>query len=217
MARRTDAMLIVEKGIPEASVIPLEGPRCVLGKSAGADVVLDNPYVSRQHAQVFEDGDQFRIKDLGSKNGTFLNGIPVGEKGATLRSGDRIELAQGQVVLKFQEGRSTMTLPLPAAASRGDLLVDSKSREVWLKGNRVDPRLARKEFDVLDLLYERRGEACSKDEIAAHGWPERNEGDVADQDIEQCIRRLRLRLEADPSKPSYINTIRGYGYKLSLG
>ena len=78
------------------------------------------------------------------------------------------------------------------------------------------PPLSRKEFDVLNLLYQRRGEALSKDELAAAGWPERVDGDVADQDIEQCIRRLRLRVEPAPSRPTRILTIRGYGYKLTL-
>ena len=66
------------------------------------------------------------------------------------------------------------------------------------------PRLSRKEFDVLELLYQRRGEACKKDELAAHAWSERSSGDVSDQEIEQCVRRLRLRVEPDPSEPRYI-------------
>ena len=97
----------------------------------------------------------------------------------------------------------------------GDLLVNVRSREVWIKGSKLDPPLTRKEFDILSLLYERKGDACSKDEIAERGWPERTGGDVADQDIEQCVRRLRLRIEPDPSHPSYIVTLRGYGYKFS--
>ena len=76
----------------------------------------------------------------------------------------------------------------------------------------MEPPFARKEFDVLELLYKRMGEACSKDEIAEAGWPERD--DVSDQDIEQYIRRIRLRIEPDPSSPQYILNVRGFGYKL---
>jgi DNA-binding response OmpR family regulator len=89
--------------------------------------------------------------------------------------------------------------------------VDPRSREVWVRGSALDPPLSRKEFDVLNLLFQKRGEACSKDEIAVVGWPE---GDVGDQEIEQSIRRLRLRVETDPSQPQCIITIRGFGYKL---
>ncbi len=70
---------------------------------------------------------------------------------------------------------------------------------------------------MLDLLSQKRGEACSKDDIAVVGWPERNDGDVGDQEIEQSIRRLRLRIEPDPSQPRYIVTVRGFGYKLADG
>ncbi len=50
MSDYPDAMLMVERGIDEASVIPLDGNVCVIGKSSSADVFADNPYVSRQHA-----------------------------------------------------------------------------------------------------------------------------------------------------------------------
>ena len=108
-----------------------------------------------------------------------------------------------------------VTMSSTAAKESGDLLVDSKTREVWVLGKKIETSLSRKEFDVLDLLNKRRGEACSKDEIAAVGWPERDTGDVGDQEIEQSIRRLRLRIEPDPSNPRFIITIRGYGYKLA--
>ena len=51
----------------------------------------------------------------------------------------------------------------------------------------------------------------SKDEIAVAGWPERTNGDVGDHEIEQSIRRLRLRIEEDASQPQYIQMVRGTG------
>ena len=210
-----EAMLVVERGVDDFSVIPLDQPACLLGKSSAANVVLDNPYVSRRHVVISQRHDHFEIEDLGSKNGTLINGNRVEGGGHRLRSGDRIELGRGQVVLRFQHWGSTVTLPPDGSSTSDDLVVDSRSREVWMRGLKVVPPFSRKEFDVLSLLYRRRGEACSKDEIAATGWPERAEGDVADQDIEQYVRRLRLRVEPDPSNPLYILTVRRYGYKLS--
>ena len=124
-------------------------------------------------------------------------------------------MAHGQVILRFQEWGTTITLPSIDQAASADLRVDDRKREIWIRGKKLEPPLSRKEFDVLHFLYQRRGEACIKDEIALRGWPEREGGDVGDQEIEQCIRRLRLRVEPDPSQPRYILTIRGYGYKLS--
>ena len=215
MTDETDTMLVVEQGIPGVGVIPLDQQVCVLGASPSADVYVDNSYVSRIHAQIVKEGGSFRIRDQKSKNGTFVNGNRIDGDGHVLRSGDRIELAEGQVILRFHSRGTTLTMSAAVRAGDGDLVVDPKSREVWMQGKKLEPPLSRKEFDVLNLLYQRRGEACSKDEIAAEGWPERNAGDVGDQEIEQTTRRLRLRIEPDPSQPRYIVTVRGYGYKLS--
>ena len=213
MSDEPDSMLVVESGIPGVRVIPLDQPVCLLGGSPSADVFLDNPYVSRVHAQIVRDRE--RIRDLDSKNGTFVNGSRLTSDGHTLRSGDMVELAEGQVRLRFQTRGSTLTVQTPSTLDGGDLVVDPKSREVWVEGEKLESQLSRKEFDVLNLLFQKRGEACSKDEIAAAGWPERNAGDVGDQEIEQSVRRLRLRIEPDPSQPRYVINVRGYGYKLT--
>lgn len=214
MADQPEAMLIVERGIEDASIIPLDQRAHVIGKSPSADIAVTNPYVSRRHAQILWEEGQYQIRDLGSKNGTFLNGSLLGSTGQRLHNGDRIALAREQVVMRFQTWSTTITLPT-AGAEVGTLQVDVRSREVRIGGTLLEPPLSRKEFDVLHLLYQRRGEACSKDQIAAQGWVERAQGDVGDQEIEQCIRRLRLRVESDPSQPRFILTVRGYGYKMA--
>ena len=209
------ALLAVEKGTPGLRVIPLEQQVCLLGASSSADVFIDNSYVSRMHAQIVEEAGGHRIRDLDSKNGTFVNGARVPADGHLLSGGDRIELAEDQVVLRFQVRGVTISQPSTPAVAHEEMVVDSRSREVWVRGVRLVPPVTRKEFDILSLLYQRLGEACSKDEIATAGWPERVGGDVGDQDIEQYIHRIRLRIEPDPSRPQYILTVRGYGYKLS--
>ena len=217
MPGEPDTMLVVESGIQGVRVIPLEQEVCLLGAAPESEVFVDNPYISRMHAQIIREGEHFRIRDLDSKNGTYVNGTRVNSDGHVLKRGDRIELAEGQVLLRFQTRGTTVTLPSAAAAHDGDLVVDSKSREVWVRGDNLESPLSRKEFDVLNLLYQKRGEACSKDEIATAGWPERSLGDVGDQEIEQSIRRIRLRIEPDASQPQYVITVRGYGYKLADG
>jgi EAL domain-containing protein (putative c-di-GMP-specific phosphodiesterase class I) len=96
------------------------------------------------------------------------------------------------------------------------LSVDAASREVTRNGVLLTPPLSRKDFDVLYLLYENRGSACSKDAIAQRGWPERSLGDVADQDIQSCIHRIRVAIEPDPANPKHLLTIRQFGYRLVL-
>ena len=120
------------------------------------------------------------------------------------------------VVLRFKEGGTTVTLPGDGGegTSQG-LRVDATAREVLVHDIRLGPPLTRKEFDLLLALWQRQGKACSKDDIVASVWPEREGGEVADYEIDQCVRRLRRRIEANPSKPQFIVTLRGFGYKLA--
>ena len=213
----SDSMLVVERGISGIRVIPLEHEICVLGAAPNSDIFIDSPYVSRMHAQITREGESYRIRDLESKNGTFVNGNRLKADELRLKNGDRIELAEGQIALKFLNRGTTVSISTGSEDDGVELVLDQGSREVWLAGAKLDPPLSRKEFDVLGLLYKLRGQACSKDDIAEAGWPERDSGDVGDQEIEQSVRRLRLRIEPDASNPHFIITVRGFGYKLSQG
>ncbi len=78
----------------------LVGPSGVtLGRSRQCDVVLDDANVSRQHAEIRPRGGSWVLADLGSTNGSRLNGRPV-EGPEVVRSGDEIEL--GATVLRFE-------------------------------------------------------------------------------------------------------------------
>jgi pSer/pThr/pTyr-binding forkhead associated (FHA) protein len=78
----------------------LVGPSGVtLGRSRQCDVVLDDANVSRQHAEIRPRGGSWVLTDLGSTNGSRLNGRPV-EGPEVVRSGDEIEL--GATALRFE-------------------------------------------------------------------------------------------------------------------
>lgn len=68
----------------------LDGDPFVIGRSRDCDLVVDDPNISRRHAELREEGDSWRIADLGSTNGVKINRRRVDE--ALLRSGDRITL-----------------------------------------------------------------------------------------------------------------------------
>lgn len=191
---------------------PLGPGRFSIGRTAGNDLVVESPYVSRQHAILVPDGEGYHLQDLGSKNGTWVNGVRLGAAGRRLADGDVIALGNAQVTLRYHLDDATLTLTpqIPAAAVE----VDVAAREVYLEGRQLIPPLTRKEFDLLALLWERRRAACSREELAARGWPERGPGDVADAEIEQYVRRLRRRLGDDGSHPRLLLTVRRYGYKL---
>jgi pSer/pThr/pTyr-binding forkhead associated (FHA) protein len=79
---------------PGRTVDVLDGAR--LGRSSHCEVVLDDTTVSKQHAQIRLDVDA-RIEDMGSTNGTFVNGRRVQEP-TELKRGDRIALGTAKIV-----------------------------------------------------------------------------------------------------------------------
>ena len=199
------------KGFDFRYDIPLEANVVVSGNSDAVEMPISNNYVSRRHFQVRQETDVYYISDLGSTNGTYLNGerLEPGEE-HILNDKDIVTLGDGHVVLVFSGPPRTL-LDLPAAKHK-DLVVDARSRDVWVKGKKLDPTLSRKEFDILECLYRDRGKAVSRDEIGTAGWPERGDGSVAPEEIDQYIRRLRRRIEQDPAHPQIIVTRINYGY-----
>ena len=79
----------------------VSSPVTVLGRGAEADVVVDDAGVSRRHAEVHTDGQQVRVVDLGSTNGTFVDGERVGRQGAPLADGSRITVGRTRIVVRF--------------------------------------------------------------------------------------------------------------------
>ena len=90
-------LLMVEKG-RATKAFPLIKDRVIIGRMAESDVVVSDPGVSRQHAEVRRMDGDFVIADLGSTNGTMVNSSNIGEH--TLQEGDRITV--GRTVLEFR-------------------------------------------------------------------------------------------------------------------
>jgi hypothetical protein len=184
----------------------LTGDSIVIGRAVENNIVVTSKRVSREHARVRRDGWRVVLEDLGSTNGTFLNDERVLSPTA-LHDEDRIKI--GDVVLTFHDPDITFRdTPFPK------LEVDVTAGVV-----RVDRRavtLAPKEFALLAYLCERQGEVCSKDDIGLAVWPEYRQDGVYDYQVENLIRRLRSKLEPDPSDPLMLLTIRGLGYKLVM-
>jgi pSer/pThr/pTyr-binding forkhead associated (FHA) protein len=92
-------MWILENDAPEPDRFTfriLDGSIKTIGRSTGAEFIVDAALVSRLHCQISAMGDTLHVKDLGSTNGTFVNGKRVAA--AELQNGDR--LGVGRVELK---------------------------------------------------------------------------------------------------------------------
>lgn len=107
-----------------------------IGKAPDNEVVIDHPTVSRNHLVVRRQGDQFLVQDLGSTNGTFIDGAQVRE--AFLRAGALLEV--GDVQLRFQPQLKALDVS-PAAEDRlGDLVGKSTAmRQIFALMQRIAP------------------------------------------------------------------------------
>lgn len=94
---RMSASVIVLTGNSIGHIFRIEKPVSVIGRSGDADIQLDEESISRHHVRLHKVDEAFEIEDLGSKNGTFLNGVRLKGR-APLRNGDRFQLGAASVV-----------------------------------------------------------------------------------------------------------------------
>lgn len=179
-----------------------------IGRADSCDVVLVDREVSRQHAQIRHDADQYVVVDLGSKNGTWVNGVPA--TGAVrLVDGDEIRIAP-RFCLLFADSDATVA----ASATTGRLTIDAHARAVRLGGRLLEPPLPPQQFALLQLLAADPKRVFSRDEIAAACYPDAL-GGVSDQAVDGVIRRLRVRLQAADPATAYLVAVRGHGFRLT--
>ena len=108
------AKLVIISGDRSGTEFALEQECVVLGRDPNADLAFDDSSMSRQHAAVEFVDQQFRIRDLGSTNGTLLNGKPV--QVGELQHGDRLEIGSQEFQLIIEEAEQTPdTYVLPSA------------------------------------------------------------------------------------------------------
>ncbi len=107
-----------------------------IGKAPDNDVVLDHPTVSRNHLVVRRQGDHFLVQDLGSTNGTFIDGAQIKE--GFLRAGALLEV--GDVQLRFQPTLKSLDVSPTADDRLGDLVGKSlPMRQIFALVQRIAP------------------------------------------------------------------------------
>ncbi len=101
----------------------------------------------------------------------------------------------------------------PAAAQliSGEFCLDQNSRMLLKDGQQID--LTQVEFQIMELFFQNHGVALVRDRILKGVWGENYYGDVKIVDVN--IRRLRMKIEEEPSSPKHILTVWGYGYRWS--
>lgn len=196
---------------------PLKGQRwtldhtLVVGREATCDVVVADRQISRFHARLTPTPEGVMLEDLGSKNGTHHNGTELAGP-VMLQDGDSVGVGLTQQFLFLT---SDATMPLAEGATRpGRLMMDQKSRRVWVNQQQLVPPLSAQQFKLLWLLYESQGQVIGRADLVAAVWGEEQAAGVSDQALDALIRRLRDRIAALDPTHQYIDTVRGHGVRL---
>lgn len=198
-------------------LIPFEGEAVTIGREPTSTIRIDSRYVSRKHARIEQQEDAAVLIDLGSTNGMLLNGTRV-EGTVPLAPGDIVTI--GEVVLKCleDEGMDGATLtfasrrPVPKPEPTDQITVDIQAYEVAVGGAKLERRLSAQEFELLSYLYTNRERVCQRQELGDAIW---GGGNWDPNMLHRLVHRLKEKVEPNPEKPRYIQTVPWVGYRLT--
>ncbi len=203
---------------------PLNGQRwsiksdVIVGRDESCQVVIQNRQVSRYHARFINLPQGVQLEDLGSKNGTHINGREVVEP-VMLQDGDVIQIAYAQQFI-YLSSDSTLPLEMPmenpaeAISSSRLLRLEKRSRRVWIGDEELLPPLSVSQYQLLELLSDNPGRVVSRAELIEEVWGQEDAVGVSEQALDALIRRLRDRLAAINPEHAFLVTIRGHGLRL---
>jgi hypothetical protein len=189
----------------------------MLGRDNACDVIIPDRQVSRYHARITPDSKGVLLEDLGSKNGTHVNGKLI-DFPLYLQDGDILAVALVQN-FTFLSSDATMPMIEPVSISeteqRGRLRMDYRSRRVWINSKEVIPPLSVPQFKLLQILYDQQEKVVPRQDLIAAIWGSDDAVGISEQAMDALVRRLRDRLSALDPTHLYIITIRGHGLRLN--
>jgi two-component system response regulator RegX3 len=121
-------------------------------------------------------------------------------------------VARMRAVLRRRPAEPSARTATGEALEVGDVRLDAERHEVEVRGEQV--RLPLKEFELLEILLANAGRVLPRDTLIDRVWGTDYVGDTKTLDVH--IKRLRAKVEKDPSLPTRIVTIRGLGYKYEI-
>jgi pSer/pThr/pTyr-binding forkhead associated (FHA) protein len=112
-AARFAARLVIEQGPEPGQTFTLGNAPQTIGRSANNGIVVNDAEISRRHAQITPHGEGYVLEDLGSTNGTFINGIRLTQS-APLNHGDSVEFGDTVRLRYWAEGMASEIVHAPA-------------------------------------------------------------------------------------------------------
>lgn len=198
----------------------LDKDETLIGREAPADLILPSLLISRRHAIIARSELGYFLADLGSRNGTFVNGQAMGETPQRLQANDEIVLG-GVVTMRFHDPGETVQGPRIGRLKR--IWLDEAAHAVWVDASLLEPPFSPAQYTLLRLLYERIGQTVSRAHIIATVWPDVDPTGVSEEAVDGLIKRLRERLRqaqqrsqpVEAPQPEYLEVVRGHGLRLS--
>lgn len=118
--------LIIQTGKHQGKTIDLAGMDCIIGRHESCKIRIASEDVSKQHCRLKHKADGVYLKDLGSRNGTFLNDQPIADE-VKIKPGDLLRI--GPMTFLIAEGK---TVPAKAAAKGSKGSADDDMIAAWL-------------------------------------------------------------------------------------
>lgn len=185
-------------------------------ESKGADVILLDLMLPKldgnKVCQAIRQSSNVPIIMLTAKDSEIdkVVGLEIGaDDYVTKPYSTRELLARMKAVLRRQLEPAVTTDSVLAA---GEIRLDSERHLVTVAGSPV--ALPLKEFELLELLMENVNRVLTRGQIIDRVWGANYFGDTKTLDVH--IKRLRSKIEEDPARPKYIQTVRGLGYKFEV-
>lgn len=141
-----------------------------------------------------------------------IKGLSIGADDYMTKPFSVSELLARVEALVRRVGRQGASSAAPEPDGRmvsGVFVLDQKSRVLYKNGTPID--LTQVEFQIMELFFRNPGTALVREKILKGVWGENYFGDVKIVDVN--IRRLRMKVEDEPSHPAHIMTVWGYGYR----
>lgn len=195
----------------KVNIWPLDVDRFIIGRTSGANLIINSPYISREHAIILSENRGFFLKDCLSRNGTFVNGQKIGEAPYLLCNNDQIVFG-GKFSFSFSDPKATLTNSCIGRLE--GVWINDENHEVWVDCQKINPPLTPQQFSLLTLLYSSPDRVFSSEEIVSAVWSGENSDGISQDAIKSVIKRLRNRLRENPENKDYLQIIRGQGVKL---
>ncbi len=157
--------LVFISGPSKGSIVPLTDQELTIGRNASSDLTVQDLSLSRKHCKIIKEGDRFKIIDLESLNGTFVDRVPVRER--TLDHPSQIEIGDS-AILFLDDDKETAPDPvqwIEGIESGGSTIQLRKEDAMYLAPDRLktEPRTVRDLNALLKLSTQINGAQSSQE------------------------------------------------------